>query len=144
PNVFVAIVITVIAASIGAAVRDIVSASIGGLGYGRMLANIAGGAILVIGVFAALNQLGVAPEVVNGIFYAILAIVVGVSVVAIGGGGIQPMRQRWETALNRMDMEIPRVKEQVQTNQLIETSRQPSMANDPLDVPRSDQGGYVS
>jgi hypothetical protein len=144
PNVFVAIVITVIAASIAAGVRDIVSASIGGLGYGRTVANIAGGAVLVIGVFAALNQLNIAPEIVNGLFYAMLAIVVGVSVVAVGGGGIQPMRQRWETAMSRLDMEVPRVKDQIQTNQLIETSRPQPDPNDPIGGPRPDQGGYVS
>jgi hypothetical protein len=143
PNVFVAIVITVIAASIGAGVRDIVSASIGGLGYGKIVANLAGGAILVIGAFAALNQLGIAPAIVNGLFYAMLAIIVGVSVVAIGGGGIQPMRQRWENTLNRMDMEIPRVRDQVQTSQY---NQAPMQANpsDPLSGMRPDQGGYVS
>jgi len=110
PNIFVAIVLTVIAASLAAGARDIVSASLGGLGYGRLIANLAAGAILVIGVFAALNQVGIAPEIVNGLFYAMLAIIVGVSIVAIGGGGIAPMRTRWETALNRLDSEVPRGK----------------------------------
>lgn len=117
PNVFVAIVITVLAASIAAAVRDIVSAALGGLSYGRMLANVASGAIIVVGVFAALNQLSIAPEIVNGLFYAILAIVVGVSVVAIGGAGIQPMRTRWETALNALDREVPRAKQVITSGQ---------------------------
>jgi MFS family permease len=111
PNVFVAIVIVVLAASIAAAVRDIVSSALGGLSYGRMLATLASGAIIVLGVFAALNQLNIAPEIVNGLFYAILAIVVGVSVVAIGGAGIQPMRARWETALSALDREVPRAKQ---------------------------------
>lgn len=115
PNVFVAIVITVLAASIAAAVKDIVSAALGGLSYGKMLATVASGAIIVVGVFAALNQLNIAPEIVNGLFYAILAIVVGVSVVAIGGAGIGPMRARWETALNHLDREVPRAKQVITT-----------------------------
>lgn len=112
PNVFVAIVITVIAASLAAGLRDIVNASIGGLSYGRFVANLAGGAVLVVGVFAALNQLNIAPEIVNGLFYALLAIVVGVTIVAVGGAGIQPMRTRWENALAAIDREVPRIKEE--------------------------------
>lgn len=114
PNIFVAIVITVIAASIAAAVRDIVRASLGGLSYGNFLASLAALSIIVVGVFAALNQLNIAPEIVNGLFYAILAIVVGVSVVAIGGAGIQPLRSRWERALTVLDEEVPRAARHVQ------------------------------
>lgn len=49
---------------------------------------IAGAAILTVGVFAALSQLQIAPAIVTGLFYAILAIVVGSAVIAIGGGGV--------------------------------------------------------
>ncbi len=54
----------------------------------------------MIGVFAALAQLQIAPDIVNGLFYALLAIVVGSAIVAIGGGGIAPMRQRLERWLD--------------------------------------------
>jgi hypothetical protein len=114
PNVFVAIVIAVLSASIAAAVKDIVSSALGGLSYGKILANLAAGSIILVGVFAALNQLNIAPEIVNGLFYAILAIIVGVSVVAIGGAGIQPLRTRWETALGALESEIPKARQQVQ------------------------------
>jgi hypothetical protein len=134
PNIFVAIVITVIAASIAAAVRDIVTGTLGGLSYGRMLANLAAGSIIVIGVFAALNQLQIAPAIVNGLFYAILAIVVGVSIVAVGGAGIQPLRSRWENTLNRLDQEVPRVKQEVGAA----TPAQPTI------ITPNDMGGYVS
>lgn len=115
PNIFVAIIITVVAASIAAGVREIVSASLGGLTYGRFLANVAAISIIVVGVFAALSQLGIAPEIVNGLFYALLAAVVGVTIVGIGGGLIAPMRSRWENALTRIDDELPRVKEEVRS-----------------------------
>jgi hypothetical protein len=144
PHIFVAIVITVIAASIAAAVKEIVTATLGGLSYGQTIANIASGAIIVVGVFAALNQLNIAPEIVNGLFYAMLAIVVGVSVVAIGGGGIQPMRQRWDNALNRLDMEAPRVRDTMQMNSGVtaQTVQQMGRPEDPLyqPQPRQDQG----
>ena len=41
-------------------------------------------------MFAALNQLQIAPAIVTGLFYAVLAVVVGSAIVAIGGGGILP------------------------------------------------------
>jgi MFS family permease len=113
PNLFVAIVIIVLSASIAAAVRDIVKATLGGLSYGQMLAKVAAGAIILVGVFAALNQLNIAPEIVNGLFYAIMAIIVGVTVVALGGAGIVPLRTRWETALNAIEREVPRARQQI-------------------------------
>lgn len=100
PNIFVAIIILVVAAYLASAVRDITRGALGGVGYGRALATGAYVAVLVIGVFAALAQLQIAPAIVNGLFYALLAIVVGSAIVAIGGGGIGPMRQRLERWLD--------------------------------------------
>jgi Conserved TM helix len=110
PNVFVAIVIVVIGAAVGAAVKEIVEASIGGLSYGRGLALGAGTAVLVIAMFGALDQLNVAPAIVTGLFYALLAIVVGSAVVAVGGGGIPTMRRYWERAANRADLEASNIR----------------------------------
>jgi hypothetical protein len=114
PNVFVAIIIVVIAAAIAAAVKELIQASLGGLSYGNALAFGASAAILVIGGFAALDQLQIAPEIVERLFTAILAIVVGIAIVAIGGGGIQPMRQYWERALNRAQGEAGNVRQEAQ------------------------------
>lgn len=105
PRIFVAIVVVVVAAAIAAAVREIVDAALRSLPYGAVLANAASIIIVGIGVFAALSQLRVAPAIVNGLFYALLAVVVGVIVVAVGGGGIAPMRPRWERALTRLEEE---------------------------------------
>jgi hypothetical protein len=111
PKVLAAILIIVIASAIGAAAREMLDATLGGLSYGRALANGVGAAILVVGVFMALNQLQIAPAIVTGLFYAVLAIVVGVTVIAVGGGGVAPMRQRWENALAKYDEEKPKVQE---------------------------------
>ena len=105
PRVFVAILILVIAGAIAGAVREIVDASIGGLSYGTMVANLAAALITAIGVFAALDQLQIAEDIVNGLFYAALAIIAGIAIVAVGGGGIQPMRNRWENVLAKYDEE---------------------------------------
>jgi Conserved TM helix len=115
PKLFVAILILVITAYVASAVRTIVSSTLGGLSYGRILATIASVGIWVVGIAAALNQVEIAPEIVNGVFYALLALVVGVGIVAIGGGGIQPMRERWQRTLTRMDQEAPRIRQEAQT-----------------------------
>ena len=107
PKVFVAMIIIVVASAIAAAIKELVGSALGGLSYGKTLATAASAAVLVIGVFAALNQLQIAPAIVNGLFYAILAIVVGSAIIAIGGSGIQPLRARWEATLQRYDAEKP-------------------------------------
>jgi hypothetical protein len=66
-----------------------------------------------VGGFAALSQLQIAPAIINGLFYGVLAIVVGSAVIAIGGGGIQPMQQRWQSALARWDQEKPQMQQQM-------------------------------
>jgi hypothetical protein len=114
PRLFAAILIIVVAAAIAAAVREIVQAAIGGLTYGRVLALVAYGAILAIGIFAALDQLQIAPAIMNAVFYALLAIIAGSAIIAIGGGGIQPMRLRWERALARAEAEGPRIRQESQ------------------------------
>jgi len=114
PNVFVAIVILVVGAAVAAAVREIVDASLGELTYGKALAMGASVAVLVLAIFAALDQLQIAPAIVRGLFYAILAIVVGSAIVAIGGGGIPTMRRYWERSAGRAELESGNIKQQAQ------------------------------
>jgi hypothetical protein len=118
PNIIVAVIIMVIAASIANAVKSIIQATLSGLPYGNFLAIAASVSILVIGVFAALSQINVAPYIVNGLFYALLAVVVGSAVIAIGGGGIAPMREQWERMIARMGQEVPRMHGEVQNARL--------------------------
>jgi hypothetical protein len=112
PNVIVAIIIVVIGAAIAAAAKEIVEASLGGLSYGRGLALGASIAILAVAVFAALDQLNIAPAIVNGLFYALLAIIVGSAVIAIGLGGVDTMRRYWERAANRADSESTDIRQE--------------------------------
>ena len=113
PQVIAAIIIIVVASAIGAAVREVIDASLGGLSYGKALGNAAGIAILTIGIFAALDQLNIAPAIVTGLFYAVLAVVAGSLIIAIGSGGIAPMRSRWEAMLNKYDEEKPRMQNEL-------------------------------
>ena len=112
PKVAAAIIIVVVASAVAAGVKEIVEASLGGLSYGRGLAMAASASIVAIGVFAALSQLEIAPAIVNGLFYAALAMIVGSTVIAVGGGGIQPMRQQWEKALAKVSEEAPNIRQE--------------------------------
>jgi Conserved TM helix len=96
PNLLVAVIILVIAAAVAKVVTDILSATLGSVQGGTWIARGAGMAILIVGIFAALNQLQIAPEIVNGLFYAILVAIVGSTIVAVGGGGIRTMQRYWE------------------------------------------------
>jgi predicted NBD/HSP70 family sugar kinase len=111
PKLFVAILIVVVAAAIAAGVKGLVETALGGVSYGRVVANAASVLILALGVIAALNQLEIARTVVNAVLYAFLAILVGVTIVAVGGGGIAPMRQRWEQALAKMEAKGPQLRQ---------------------------------
>jgi len=109
PKVFVAILILVIASAVAAGVKLLVQNALGGLSYGKLLANAVSVVIIALGVIAALDQLEIAQNVVNAVLYASLAALVGVIVVAVGGGGIAPMRQSWERTLAKVEAEAPRV-----------------------------------
>ena len=113
PLVFVAILIVIIAAAVAAAVKALIENSLGGLSYGKVLANLASGLILAFGLIAALNQLHIATNVVNAVLYAALAAAVGIAIVAVGGGGVKTMSTRWEAMAAKYDQEKPNIAAQV-------------------------------
>ena len=108
----VAILIVVIAATIAKAVTDLLTSLLAGVSGGQLMAKGAGVAILVFAAFAALDQLKIAPRIVTGLWYAILAIVVGSAVVAIGGGGIKTMQRYWERATTKAEQRGPELTQQ--------------------------------
>jgi len=116
PNVVVAIIIVVVAGVVARAVKDLLTSLLGAIEGGRFIATAASVAILVFGVFAALDQLKIAPRIVTGLWYALLAIVVGSAVVAIGGGGIRTMQRYWDRAANRVEERGPVYREQVRAS----------------------------
>ena len=115
PALVVAIVIVVIAAAIAAVVRELISNTLGGLSYGRVLATIASVFVLGLGVIAALNQVGVATTVTTPILVAVLATVGGILVVGVGGGLIDPMRDRWRQWLATAEVESATIRQQVRS-----------------------------
>lgn len=93
PKLFVAVLILVIAAAAAAAVKELLSNMLGGLSFGSALANGASLFVVAIGVFAALDQLEIAPLIVGGIYYGLLALIIVPLIIAFGVGGIEPARQ---------------------------------------------------
>ena len=115
PRLFIAIIIVIIASAIAKAVKDLISAALGGLSYGRLVANIASVFILGLGIIAALNQVGIATAITTPILIAVLATIAGILVVGVGGGLVRPMQQRWERWLTTAEAEAPKVRQQVQS-----------------------------
>jgi hypothetical protein len=116
PSLAVAIIIVVVAAAIAAAVKDLVTGAMGGLSYGKVLANIASIFIIGLGVIAALSQIGIAVAVTLPVLVTVLATVGGILIVGVGGGLIAPMRQRWERVLTHAEQEAPKAAAHVQAN----------------------------
>jgi hypothetical protein len=112
PRGVVALVIVVVTAMIAKAVRDIITGALGGLSYGRVLANVAAVAILALGVIAALNQMGVATTVTLPVLITVLATVGGILVVGVGGGLIKPMQSRWARWLDVAERETSKLTEE--------------------------------
>jgi hypothetical protein len=115
PRLVVAIIIIVIASAIAKAVKDLITAALGALSYGRLIATIASVFILGLGVIAALNQVGIATAVTTPVLVAVLATIAGVIVVGVGGGLVRPMQHRWEGWLANAEAEAPRIRQQVQS-----------------------------
>ncbi|BCJ39319.1 hypothetical protein Athai_68220 [Actinocatenispora thailandica] len=105
PKLFVAIVIVIVAAAIARVVKDVISNALSTMPWGNALGRVAQAFIIAMGAIAALNQIHVASSVIEPVFIAVLAIIVGVAVVGLGGGLIAPMRNRWERMLTRAESE---------------------------------------
>ena len=110
PKVIAAILIIVVMSAIAAAAKLLIQNLLGGLSYGKALANVAAGAITAVAIFMALSQLEIAPAIVNGLFYGLVALVVGSGIIAIGFGGVQPMQQVWQSNLDKVREEAPNMK----------------------------------
>lgn len=112
PNIIVAVVLVVLGAVVAGAVKSVIQNTLGGLSYGKLVAE--GAAVLVLFGFlkSALDQVGVATSVTGPVLYAFLAAVVGVVVVGVGGGLIKPMQRRWDGWLDRAADEQQKISQQ--------------------------------
>ena len=108
PKLIVAIILIVVASAIARVVRDLLNGMLGGLSYGRFISGAASVLIIVIGAFAALDQVGIANDVTDPVLYAGLATVGAILAIGIGGGAVKPMQARWERLLDGMERETSR------------------------------------
>ena len=136
PRIFVAVVILVIAAALAKVATELLTATLGAVSGGEWIARVAGAAILIFGIFAALNELLIAPAIVNGLYYAILVAVVGAFIVAVGGGGIRTMQRYWERASASVEIKTEEVKRNADLDAA--KTRAEEMRDRVVDVPESD------
>ncbi|GAA4618571.1 hypothetical protein GCM10023195_83560 [Actinoallomurus liliacearum] len=105
PKLAVAVIIVILASAIAHGVRDLLGGALGGLSYGRLLANLTSIFIIALGVIAALNQVGIATTVTEPVLITVLATIGAILAIGLGGGMIRPMQQRWEQWLTRAETE---------------------------------------
>lgn len=101
PLVLVAAAIVVIASAVAQFVARSIRANLGE--RGTTPARLAYWAIVVFAGIAALNVMNVAPEVVNGVLYAVLGTAAVASVIAFGVGGIPAARHLTTRWVHRID-----------------------------------------
>jgi hypothetical protein len=136
PRIFVAVVILVIASALAKVVTDMLTAALATVSGGAWIARAAGAAILIFGIFAALNELQIAPEIVNGLYYAILVAIVGAFIVAVGGGGVRTMQRYWERASTSVESKGREIKRESDPDAT--RMRAEQIQNDVTRVPDSD------
>jgi hypothetical protein len=124
PKIIVAVIIVVVGGVVAGAVKKLVEGALGGLSYGKVLANALSFLVILIFIKAALDQVGIATTVTGSVLIAVLATVAGILIVGVGGALIKPLQGRLETALTKASSEAAGAKEQVKSNS--ESSAQPS------------------
>src|SRR3954452_13178142 len=103
PNVFAAVVVLVIAAALATVAGDELRAILASVRDGTLIARLAELAIVTFGVFAAFDQLQIAPAIVIALYYAVLAALDGMFILAVGAGGMATMSGYWERASNALE-----------------------------------------
>jgi hypothetical protein len=110
PKLAVAVIIVVIASAIAHAVKELMSAALGAVTYGRFLADAVAAFIIALGIIAALNQIGIATTVTEPVLIAALATIGAILAIGVGGGLIKPMQHRWERILSAGERDAERVR----------------------------------
>lgn len=105
PQVAIAVILIIVAAWIAKGAKNMVQGALSTTSYGRLVGNLVAAFIVGLGAIAALNQIHVAVTVTMPILITVLATMGGIAVVALGGGAIRPMEQRWERWLGTAERE---------------------------------------
>lgn len=124
PNVFVAILVLFLGALAGTVVADLVRGATASakMGNPNVFANIARFAILGFAALIALEQLQIAPALINELFGGVVAAVAIAFALAFGLGG-QETARKW---LNRGESTVSTAASQLQAQQPSATSQAPT------------------
>ncbi len=104
PKIFVALIIVVITGAVANGVRNMVSPAVAHLDYGKAITRVVVAAIWTIGVFAALDQIQIAQDIVDTLFKTIVASLGAILVIMFGVGGVWAARDRfWPRVFDRIE-----------------------------------------
>ena len=102
PDLFIAIIIVVVVGAIASRVATLVGEMLEHQNYGSTVSRIAAAAIWVVGLFAALDQIRIADDVLNVLFIALVSTAGLTVAVMFGISGIQAARERfWPSVFDR-------------------------------------------
>ncbi len=99
PKIFVAVIIIFIAGAVANFVKDFVGSFTQEQSWGNFATNAATGAVWLIGIFAALDQVQVAEDIVDTLFQAVVGSLAFILVIKFGVGGIWAARDRFWPAV---------------------------------------------
>ena len=102
PLVVVAIVIVIVASAVGAVLAELATPW-SQERHIRWLPKTTQWVVIGLGVFAALNTLSIAEEIVNTLFIAVVGTVGATLVIAFGVGGISAAKDWWSSVLPKHD-----------------------------------------
>lgn len=103
PKLIVAIVIIVVTGLVANAVGSMIRPALTEVDYGDTLAKLATGAIWMIGIFAAIDQIDFAADIVDTLFTAIVGSLSAILILKFGIGGIWSARDRfWPNVYDRL------------------------------------------
>ena len=131
PNVFVAILVLFLGTLAATVVADLVRGATSRSGNGNLFANIARYAIIGFVVLVALEQLQIAPQLLNILFGAVVAALALAGGLAFGLGGQETARKY----LNRTENVVNQASTQAQVQQNVNQAR--TITQPRNDVPRA-------
>lgn len=113
PNIIAAVIIFLIASAISAGASRFVQRIMGGTAMSRMISTAIPAIIMSLAVFMILNQLGIATDIVNILFTAIVGAVALGLALAFGLGGRDVAKGLLEQAADNARAKQGNIKEQV-------------------------------
>ena len=103
PKLIVAIIIVIVTGLVANAVRNMIQPGLAGVDHGETLTKLAVGAIWMIGIFAAIDQIEFAEDIVDTLFTAIVGSLSAILVLKFGIGGVWAARDRfWPNVYDRL------------------------------------------